>query len=489
MLKEYLKISLRMQRRCSIGLLTLTLFSTPQAITAASLQLPDMGETASNYLSIEDEKRLGNNFMRMVRQSLDILEDPLIEDYIQSLGIRVTTGNFSGHREFNFFVVDSPVVNAFAGPAGNIGIHSGLILTAQSEGELASVVAHEIAHVTQRHLARAVENSAKKSIPLTAAIIAALVLSQADSQLGQAALLGATAGNVQQQINFTRDNEKEADRIGLEILANAGFNPREMPVFFERMLKSSGNDENPYLEFLRTHPLSTSRIADTQNRAEQYPVIAKQDNLTFLLIQARIRALMAEDILDIVNYYPDSKTLRPDEKYGYALGLMRDKQFKKAQEILKKLTAEDPDRIAYQLALADIDISQNNIQSGLDILSRYLELYPRNYPLTVKYAETLIDNRQTNTAKKLINKQLRIRNPTPILYKLLSYAENESGNDAQAYHALAEQQFLIGNSFAAILNIKQALHLLKEDQIILKLKLENRLKYFQGQLEKMEEGH
>lgn len=469
--------------------MAITLLTMPASINAANLQLPDMGETASSYLSIEDEKRIGSDFMRMVRQSLDILEDPLIEDYIQSLGIRVTTGNFSSHREFNFFVVNSSVVNAFAGPAGNIGIHSGLILTAQSEGELASVVAHEIAHVTQRHLARAVENSAEKSIPLTAAIVAALILSQADSQLGQAALLSATAGNVQQQINFTRDNEKEADRIGLEILANAGFNPREMPVFFERMLKSSGNNETPYLEFLRTHPLSTSRIADTQNRAEQYPAIRKNDSLTFLLIQARIRALMANDILDVNNNYPKLNTLSTDEQYGYALGLTRNKNFKKAKTILKTLIKNDPDRIAYQLALADIEIKQNNIQSALNILSRYLELYPRNYPLTVKYAELLIDNRQTNTAKKLINEQLRIRKPTPILYKLLSYAENESGNNAQAYFALAEHQFLVGNSFAAILNIKQALRLIKKDQTLLKLKLETRLKYFEEQLEKLEEKH
>ncbi len=213
------------------ALLTLYLLICSSLIYAS--ELPDLGDSSATLLSAEEDKRLGQAFMRSMRQHADIIEDPELNAYINSVGYRLLS-SANSNLPFHFFIVNDPAVNAFAGPGGHIGLHSGLILTAKSEGELASVMAHEIAHVTQRHLARAFQKSSNVQMQTMAAIIAALLLG-VPADLTMATFIAAAAGNIQQQLNFTRAHEREADRVGIDILAKSDYDPRYMPAFFSRM--------------------------------------------------------------------------------------------------------------------------------------------------------------------------------------------------------------------------------------------------------------
>ncbi len=233
--------------------------------------LPDMGDSAGSIMSRGQERRLGQAFMRNIRHHMTVVSDPLLNSYIESLGGKLVSHSDAGGQPFSFFLVEDHTINAFAGPYGYIGVNTGLILTTESESELAAVLAHEISHVTQRHLMRTFEMASDSNLATAALVIAAIVVGAAtdNAGAGMAAAAGAQAGMAQRQINFTRQNEKEADRIGIRILADANYDPRAMPVFFHRLGKANrvyANTEIP--EFLRTHPITTNRIADARPAGE-----------------------------------------------------------------------------------------------------------------------------------------------------------------------------------------------------------------------------
>ncbi|MFQ5487420.1 MAG: M48 family metalloprotease [Gammaproteobacteria bacterium] len=418
--------------------------------------------------------------MRSIRKSLHLVNDPEVNDYIQNLGYRLLANSDFSDQKFTFFVVESPVINAFAGPGGHIGIHSGLILITQSEAELASVMAHEIAHVTQRHLARAVEATAKMNLPMAAALITAIVLGSQDAQLGSAALAAATAGNIQKQINFTRSNEKEADRIGIQILAAAGFDPRSMPRFFARMQKASGTVENPQFEFLRTHPVTTSRIADTRNRAEQFPVTPAVDSLNYELIKAKLEVSTAKDpqrsVAQFAARLRDDQAPAPALRYGYALALLRAGDDEAARATAEKLVAEHPDKIAFQILLAEAELAGGDRQQALRRYQNQLSLNPLNQALTLLYAKALIHSGEPQRAANLLNEYLHRRQASPLLYSLLAQAENNAGNVIPAHQALAEFYYLNGETSTAINQLRIALRTARDTGSARTTQIEMRLK-------------
>ncbi|MFT6908867.1 MAG: putative Zn-dependent protease, partial [Oleiphilaceae bacterium] len=257
------------------ALLLLGLIVWPlSSLHALDIALPEMGDSAGALISPQQEHEVGQSFFWRLQQSVDLIDDPEVNSYIQSLGYRLAANSDAPSLSFTFFMVPDPTVNAFAAPGGFIGMNSGLILTSQREDEVASVMAHEIAHITQRHLLRSFEQSKQMSLPMTVAMVAAALLgATTDARIGTTALMAVQAGGIQAQINFTRANESEADNLGMLTLVRAGFDAQAMPTFFERLQQTSRfYTSSAVPEFLRTHPVTTSRIADARGRAFTYPL-------------------------------------------------------------------------------------------------------------------------------------------------------------------------------------------------------------------------
>ncbi|MEK7321797.1 MAG: M48 family metalloprotease [Pseudomonadota bacterium] len=446
-----------------------------------NIVLPDFGDSAGSVISPQEEQRLGQQFMRSLRQSVKITDDPETDEYIQSLGYRLVAHADQQAYPFTFFVVEDKTVNAFAGPGGYVGVHSGLILSSDTESELASVLAHEIAHVTQHHLLRAVDQSNRLALPATAALMAALILAGQNAQVGTAAMAATLAGSQQAAINFTRSHELEADRVGLQILAGAGYDPRSMPTFFEQLQQANRFYENGAPEMLRTHPVTTSRIADTRNRAEQYPKVTTTDPLSYQLIRAKLRVLTAKDPQTALSYFENKLDDKPvahqdARRYGYALALLAAGQNTKAAEQIKVLLKKDPDRIQYRLAQGQLASAKSDSNTALKIYGDALQLYPRNYPLTAAYARELLLAGRPVPARQLLQDYLRTREPRPLVYKLLAQAENDAGAPIESQLALAEFAYLSGQTQTAIDHLNQALNLTKKDDFYRASRIEARLK-------------
>lgn len=466
-------------------LLVLTIACFIPAVSAREtgtldLHLPEIGNSAWSVISPMQEKRLGEAFMREVRQTLAIADDPEITDYIRTLGERLTSNSDTQGRDFSFFVIESPEINAFAGPGGYIGINSGLILSTQSESELASVVAHEIAHVTQHHLARSFEKADRMSIPAMAALAAALIIGSRSGEAGQAAVAAAQAGAAQARINFTRGNEEEADRVGLRIMAHAGYDPRSMPVFFERLQQAIRFEGNQAPEFLRTHPVTTSRIADTRSRAEQYPYRQIQDSLEYHLTRAKLRVLGETNPRISVKRFAEALKQgqhrnEQAERYGYALALLRSGEKVAARAEAQQLISRDKENFRYLALLAQIEMADGQSAKALDIYGRALELYPGNRPLTLFYSQALLQAGQPDKARRLLQGYLRHRSAEPAVYQLLAQAAGQTGRQAEAHQAQAEHYYMNGQTDAAIQQLTLAIGL-KGTDFYLVSQIEARLK-------------
>ncbi|MBW8328074.1 MAG: M48 family metalloprotease, partial [Thiobacillus sp.] len=318
-------------------LLAITLAVQP--VLAADL--PDLGEVSRQYFSDQEEQALGRAIMRDVYADPRYLDDPEIEDYLNQLGYKLVSVSTRNQREFTFFVVNDPSINAFAMPGGNIGVHTGLLLSAQNESELASVVAHEIAHVTQDHIARMVAAQSQSYWPTMAALALALLASRSNANVASAAIATTQAYSIQNQLNYSRDYEREADRLGYEMLTRADYDPRGMSGFFNRLQRANRFYDTSAPAYLRTHPLTSDRIADMEARSESAPYQQVADSLDFQLVRARLRAqedspqdavLAARNALKEKRYSSETAA-----RYGLATALIRARQFREAETELQSL--------------------------------------------------------------------------------------------------------------------------------------------------------
>lgn len=438
-----------------------TTLSTHQTTTAQGLDLPDIGDSSFAALSRQDETALGEAFIRSVRSEVPMMNDPVVEEYVQNLGYRLAANSGNYYRNFYFFVVDSTKINAFAGPGGYIGINSGLILAAETESEVAAVMAHEIAHVTQRHIARSIEMQKALSIPSMAALLASILIASQNSEAGAAAMAATLGGSSQYQINFIRRNEKEADRVGITTLAKSNFDPRAMPDFFEKMQSASRYSGYDAPEFLRTHPVTQSRIADSRNRADQYTVIQYSSSLEFYLVRARIKFLSFKQPSSALKYFAASLKKghylnKTAARYGYALALAAEGQTQKAQSDMDALLEEHPNSIIFMLGVAQIEIDAGRPGDALPRLRQALNLYPGNLPLTETYGNALLRAGKTTEAQRLLNDYLRNNGGHERIYLLLARAEKQLGHRVAYHEALAEHYFLGGDTRGAINQLQLA---------------------------------
>jgi len=444
-------------------LLSLLLVLRPSAALPQSNfdELPNLGDASGQVISPKQDKELGAYFMRQIRQAGMVLDDVETTSYLQALGHKLAMHSENPGYGFTFFLVDDASINAFAGPGGYIGANVGLILAAESESELAGVMAHEIAHVTQRHLARSFEAQERMSLPTTAAILAAILIgAAADPGAGAAALTAASAAGMQSQINFTRANEKEADRVGIQTLADAGFDPYGMPGFFERLQKNSKLYGTRPPEFLSTHPVTTNRIAEATSRADTYPKVKEYTNLDFMLLQAKLRVSNFDNpkqvLADVLRYEGKSGGKSPVEQYEFSLLLSKNEKYSEALPIMQRLQKKDPDRITYRLALARILRATRQEREALDVYQDTMELYPGELPVTLPYATTLMAAGQADKAYSLLSEITSDNQADPKIYKLLAQAAGATNHPIQTHTAMSRYYFLNGYTNQAIEQLKLA---------------------------------
>jgi len=459
---RYPLVDLSMRTIYKCILLFLFGFMFPLSLLADDLNIPDIGDTAATALTLNDEKRMGEAVVRNIRRAGILVDDPLLTEYINNLGNKLVSVSSNNHYTFRFFIVDDKSINAFALPGGFIGIHYGLILASRNESELASVLAHEIAHVTQRHHARAYNLGQDYETPVLAALIAAIVLGANGSELGQAALASIAGGTAQLAINFTRANEKEADRLGIKMLNQAGYDAHSMASFFEQMYKESRLYGSQGPEFLRSHPVTQNRMAEAKLRANQMSLHQPPSSTSYHLMKERIKLLNQADDKKLLQHFSGqlkNKTYINKEaaQYGYAIALLKNDKLVKAKQTITTLRKKSPARIAYIITEAKIAAKARKYKLAIQTFEEALEDYPDNEPLTVNYIATLIENKQFNKAKAVLDKRLRKSSSYPVLYKDLSLVEAKIGNRAESHEAMANYYYRIGQTHQALNQINLAL--------------------------------
>lgn len=409
--------------------------------SAAQQNLPSMGEPADSALSPIEERTMGAEFMRQIRAQLPLIRDVQLGEYLQSLGERlVAASGKSDEHSFTFFIVDDPSINAFAIPGGYVGVNSGLIAAMEQEEQLASVVAHEIAHVTQRHHARAFATGNRATLSTAAAVLAAIIIGQASPQAGQAALAAGLAASQQSAINFTRSNEIEADRIGIEILANAQYDPSAMAETFNILRRrNSLNTSAGQLEYLRTHPLDNNRIAEATDRASSQPARERIESTDFTLFKARLAVLSATDTGQLARTYQAMHTTSMTLEGAYALALIyqQSNRLSEARRYLAELDTQVSAHPMVELLRADID-SLANQRSDDERLSSLTELYPDRYSIVEKRLELLTSESRLGEASEVAKGYLRDNpNPNPLAWRQLASIQERLDDQTRSHESLA----------------------------------------------------
>ncbi|MDE2218778.1 MAG: M48 family metalloprotease [Gammaproteobacteria bacterium] len=424
---------------------------------AVAAQLPDMGSPENAVLSKADEYQIGLMAVRQLRSQDLILEDPELSDYIQQLGSRLAAQARDDDQNFQYFIIRSNEINAFATFGGFICVNSGLVLLTESESDLAAVLAHETAHVRQRHIARSILAESRMSLGTTAAMLAAVLIGAASGAGGQA-MEGAIAMSqgiaLQQSMNFTRGEEEEADRVGIGLLAGAGFNTMAMADFFESMGRREGLSElaGP-LDMLRNHPVTRDRIAEARTRAAQFAKNPVNESILYPWMRERLRVLVAPADRDMTVYYAQLRDRRPltdPERYGEALAQTRANQAGAAAVTLRTLRDRYPQITALYAALGQALQADHQSAAALGEFARAMALFPRNVPLSVRYADTLMQTGHASQAHALLLDVFNNTTPTPEEIRLTALAASAAGDAGDASYYMSE--YHISNGDLALAN-------------------------------------
>lgn len=429
-----------------------------------SADLPDMGSPENALISKSDEFQVGLMAMRELRGQGLILEDPEISDYIQHLGSRIAAQARDDDQNFQYFVVNSGDINAFATYGGFICVNSGLILLTNTESDLAGVLAHESAHVRQRHIARAILAQSRASLANTAALLAAVLIGAAGGGSGQAlegAIAMSQAVSLQQSMNFTRSEEAEADRVGISLLAGAGFRSSAMADFFESMGRTIGLAETPGpFDMLRNHPVTRDRIAEARLRAQQDRATQVTESILYEWMRERVRVLTAPPETDMVVWYKkiaERRALSDPERYGAALAEMRATHPGAAVPVLRELLDKYPQITALYASLGQALQADHQADAALADFQRAMALFPRNVPLSVRYADALMQDGHAAQAHALLLDVFNNTQPTPEQIRLTAQSASAAGDNGDAYFYMAEYHLANGNLPLAMQQLELAL--------------------------------
>ena len=425
--------------------------------------LPSLGDAASDDLSPITEKKLGDEIMRQAREAGDILEDPEASEYLNQFGANLVAHvpPGEGSQYFEFFLVSDPAINAFALPGGYIGINSGLLIATQTESELASVLSHEMGHVTQRHVARSITRQKQTSlVALAATLLGIIAASRATSvNAGQAAIAAGQGYAIQDQINFSREAEREADRVGFQVLQASGFDATAMATFFGRMQQATRIYDTGAPAWLQSHPLTTERIADIQNRIREAPYKQRLDSLDFQLVRARLRVLQDvsvqgmrdtrlafEDQLKNGNY-----ASRAAVRYGLAVVLLRQRDHAGAQrelDAIGKLVTQR-DAILENLAI-DVKQASGDAAGAVELANSARARFPQSRMLAANYAEALQQAGRHAAAIDFLRDRIALYRSDPVPYELLARSYAAKGDTMLSHRMLGESYFLRGSVPAAL---------------------------------------
>ena len=424
--------------------------------------LPDLGDVSGGSLPPNVERRIGESIMRDIRfREPSYVDDPELADYLNTLGQRLLAASPGARQDFEFFAIRDSSVNAFALPGGFIGVHTGLLVASESESELASVLAHEIAHVTQRHIARLIGRQQQLNLPMMIAVAAAILAARSRPDLAVGAATAAQAGAVQSQLNYTRDFEREADRLGFATLAGAGFDVHAMATFFEKMQRYGRvNDDGSVPGYLRTHPITTERIADVQGRAAATPYRQVPDSLEFHLLRAKLRAEQG-DARDAVTHF--STSVRDGRyaneaaaRYGLVSALLRAKEPAAAQAAMAQLRAAGAPSPMIELLDARVKQAAGDHAAALALLRQAIAKFPYRRPLVYAQVDALLSAGGNDEALAVIAEQLRLHPRDASLFELQAKTHAALGKRLLQHLALAEVYKLRGSLLAAIEQLQLA---------------------------------
>ncbi len=423
--------------------------------------LPELGDSSQLVLSPQDERRIAREILRDVSAHNAAVGDIEVVDYLQNLGLRLAAHSPDPQQRFTFFVVRDDSINAFAMPGGVIGVHTGLLLAAGSESELASVLGHEIGHVVQRHIARMLSQQRQDAWKSWAAMAFALLAARSNPQLANASMQAATAGAIQRQLDYTREHEREADRVGLQILHDAGFDARGMPAFFNRLMRGSRFHEGAAPAFLRTHPLTTERIADVSNRVEQLPYRQVSDSDEFHYVRAKLRAATSNPQQALEWFEAglrDRKFAREAaQRYGLALALLRVNDPGRAQEEVDWLRAHTDRHPMLETLAAHVQVAAGRPQQADEIFREGLRLFPNHRGLIYGHAELLLATSHPDAAIALADSRHAVYPDDAYLYELKSRAYTQQGRNLLRHQAQGEAYYRRYNLSEAVGQMELAL--------------------------------
>lgn len=431
--------------------------------TAIASNLPDLGNEFRSTISISDERLIGDLMMREIRAAGLAHQDTLVNEYIRHVGNRLTPYMNMPYSDLHikFFAIKDDSINAFAFFGGHVAVHSGLIMVTNTESELAGVIAHELAHVSQQHVLQQITET-KRAMPVTLAeSLVAIALGVPEL------IIPALAGHAQQMLNFSRQHEHEADRIGVQILAKAQFDPQGLPNMLERMGNHLRYNNKPP-EYLLSHPLSEARIADTRNRANELHYKRKSNSNMFHLVKARINVQSAtnlnhftEESEHSLNTQRYSNKLAAHYAYAYAL-LLQDKP-DKAWDALEALISAYPDDLIIQLTAVDIEMQLHRIPQAKRRIQHMLQVYPDSAAVLLQYADLLLQDKDPKQAKKILTKYKQLHIAEPGYYEYVRQTEGMLGNQIGVYEANAEWYLLHGDFGSAVGQLSTALTNIKND--------------------------
>ena len=436
--------------------------------------LPDLGDSSASVLSPLMERRIGEEAMRQIRaRDPNYVDDPELSDYLNAIGRKLVGVSGGKSQEFEFFAIRDDTVNAFAMPGGFVGVHTGLLLAAQTESELASVLAHEVSHVTQNHIARLVGRQSQLSAISIAGVLVALLASRSGSRgdLGQAALIASQGGAIQAQLGYTREFEREADRNGFRILQSAGFDANGMVSFFDRLQKATRTYENNAPSYLRSHPLTVERIADIQDRAQGTSYRQYQDSLEFHFHKSRLRAQQGA-ARDAVTYFQSQLEAKrysneAGARFGLASALIRARNYKSAEVELTRLRNLIPLHAMLDLLAVRIRAESGDIKGAADLAKAMLTSDPQQRPLRHQYAQSLQRLGQHQDALGELTTLGRDYPKDSRVFQMQAQSYAATGQRLLQHRAQAEAYFLQGAVPSAIEQLQMAQRLGEGDFYLL----------------------